>query len=133
LSAVSILNAGAKANSGTSTPADVSAFALLRLNVATLANLGRGPYIDVFIETASATTGQPWRVVWHRFQATGTPPGNEAAWESLTRVVISEFDQFLRVRWVANATQNFGLVNGVLDNSVALDLAVTGDGKPDAA
>jgi hypothetical protein len=133
VSAVTILAAGAKANASTSTPVDVSAFSTLRLNAAVLANLGKGPYIDIFIETASASTGQPWRVVWHRFQSTGTPPGaNEQAWESATRIVLSGFDSFLRVRWVAVATQNFGMLNGVLDNSVELNLAITGDGKPDA-
>jgi hypothetical protein len=132
MSSVTILAAGAKANAGTSTPVDVSAFSTLRLTAAVLANIGKAPELDVYIETASASTEQPWRVVWHRRQNANTPPGNEQAWECATRIVLSGFDSFVRVRWGAAATMNCGMFNGELQNSVELNLAITGDGKPDA-
>jgi hypothetical protein len=133
MSAITIVAAGAKANAGTSTPVDVSAFSTLRLTAAIAANCGKGPYLDVYIETASASTGQPWSTVWHRRQQTATPPGNEQAWVGAVRIVLGGFDSFLRVRWDAAPTVNCGMFNGVLDNSVELNLSVAGDGQPDAA
>ncbi|HKO46630.1 MAG TPA: hypothetical protein VJV79_02850 [Polyangiaceae bacterium] len=131
MSAVTIVSAGAKSGVATASAVDVSSFSTLRLNAAVLANLGKQPYIDLYLEQAPASTG-PWRALWSKRMETGSPPGNDNAWTSAVRIVLSGFDSYVRARWSAVATANIGRFNGELDNSPELNLAITGDGKPDA-
>jgi len=132
MSAVTILAAGAKANSGTGASVDVSAFSTLRLDFVISADCGKGPDLEIFLEQGPSATG-PWRPLWQKRQNTATPPGNVNSWVGAERVSISGFDRYMRARWAVTTSTNNGMFGGVPQDSASLNLAITGDGKPDAA
>lgn len=125
MSAITVLAAGPKAKSGTSTPLDVSAHAALRLDLTLLADLGTRPQLDLWIETGPAATG-PWTELTHFRQLAGDPGYSPHAWQTQRRLPLSSIDTFVRARWVGQANANSG------DGDPQLVLGITGDGKPDA-
>lgn len=126
MSAITLLTAGAKARSGTSTPLDVSAHAALRLDLTLLANLGTTPTLDLWIETGPAATG-PWVELHHIKQHAGDPGSSPRAWQTPRRLTLVGIDNFVRARWVGQATANSA------DGDPQLNLGITGTGLPDAA
>lgn len=102
MAAVTLLTFGTQSDSGSSTPLDVSAAALLRLDVQLL-EAGGDPTIDVFIETAKLSTG-PWQEVWSGKYDKRNPPTSPYAWPSdgKARAVVTGPDAFVRARWTVD-------------------------------
>lgn len=119
MASITLLTYGAQSASGTSTPVDVSAAALLRLDVRATADLGKAPDLDVWIETGPTSSG-PWLELNHIRYGALQPPTSPYAWQDSTRVLIGSADAFCRVRWSARATRNSP------DSNPQLLLGVTG-------
>ena len=124
MSAITLLTYGAQAKSGASDAVDVSAFSTLRLDATKLADLGQRPWLKLYIETRAAATA-PWRVIWERYYTL-----NDADLVGKQRIVLSGFDNFVRVRWEAKRQYSQDDNDPI---SIGLHLGVTGDGQPDAA
>jgi hypothetical protein len=131
LAAVTLLAAGAKANSGTSTPLDVSAYTSLRLDASvqaypTVSTGGMGAYLQLWLETAALVNG-PWSQLYYcRIRQCFAQGQHPEAWpaNNVQRIVANGFDNFVRARWFgAPDTES----NGVPTSSTAgFQLGVAG-------
>lgn len=131
MSEVIILAAGARANAGAGSAIDVSAHAVLRLDVYAIATPPREmlePRVLVELEQAPASTG-PWTRLWSR---------QLSQHRSFTeRVVLGTFDNFVRAKWTDEgppATTGPGRAHlpAADPSSYGLDITITGEGTPDA-
>jgi len=105
MAAVTLLAGGAKANSGVSTPLDVSAYTSLRLDASVQAYpqpaVG-GASLQLWIEHASSATAPAWALLYYVRLRQALTSGPEA-WppNNVQRIVAGGFDSFVRVRWLA--------------------------------
>lgn len=131
MSAVSLVTYGAQANSGTSTPVDVSAHTVLRLDGRFACNVGHRVNLDLVIEHGRTSSG-PWSTLGALRMQVG------ANWKDSERFIFSGFDNFVRVRWEAtipgvnlNPSER-ELRERSHPHKTDLAFGIAGEGTPDA-
>jgi hypothetical protein len=126
MSAVTILSSALRADEGTGSAVDVTAFSTLRLNWSVGVDVGRSPEITLIVETAPHATLGPWRVVSEiRMAHHQVGP---YAWNGKPPVTLAGFDAFVRARWSGRIPR----INNEQSTNF-FTLALTGDGQPNAA
>lgn len=95
---LTLLSAGDHEQTGTTDPLDVSDHAQLRFTIAAHPDFGKHPQLDVTFQTAPAASG-PWRQIAAVRMSSGSPPGNDTAWDMKKRVVLAAADNFIRAAW----------------------------------
>lgn len=124
MSAVTLLAAGAKVDTGTGAAVDVSAAGVMRLDATVKCNHGKSPWLTLSIDSGASATG-PWFEIYSRTFRSGVVNGSQA-WplNCIQRLSVGGFDNFARVRWAGAA----GNVSNNLptDSTAEFDLAVTG-------
>jgi hypothetical protein len=130
MSAVTILAAGARANAGVGSAVDVSAHAVLRLDIYAVTSPRESvePRVLIELEQAPASTG-PWSPLWEK-RLSQTRSFSE-------RVKIGDFDKFVRAKWSDEASPvstgpGRAHLNAPDASSYGFNLSITGEGKPDA-
>ena len=123
MASVTLLTAGAKANTDAGSPLDCEAINSLRLNVALSADTGKQPVLDLFIETSATTTG-PWRQIYYKQFDSRQPPYHDSPWANTHRLSVGGYDRYVRARWSTQAHRNVASPA----ESVGLTLGITGDG-----
>lgn len=134
MSAITVFTYSAVDDSGAGSAVDASAFSTLRLTLRFTANLGTEPQLVAIVEDAPLSTG-PWRSIAER-QYSAAQGDAPTRWPSTDSIILSGFDKFIRLRWVASARSNF---TRVINNrphdpnlrTAGLSIGLSGDGKPD--
>lgn len=121
MSAVTVLAAGAKADSGTGAAVSTAGCAVLKLSAAMTANLGKSPQVRVMLDTGPTSSG-PWLEVYAEHFRSGAGGGNTWPASSVASITLMP-SNYVRARWVTNHTG---------PSTAELDLAITGVGIPDA-
>jgi hypothetical protein len=130
MSEVTIIAAGAKANAGTSSAVDVSAHAVLRLDVYVHAAPRESVEPRVLVELEQAPTSNgPWAPLWVR-RLSQSRSFSE-------RLVLGSFDKFVRAKWTDEASpvstgQGRAHLAAPDPSSYGLNFSIAGDGRPDA-
>jgi len=124
MAAVTLLAAGAKADTGTGAAVDVSAAGVMRLDATVKCNHGKQPWLTLSIDSGASATG-PWFEIYTRTFRSGVVAGSQA-WpgNSVQRLSLGGFDLFARVRWAGAA----GNVSNNLptDSTGEFDISVVG-------
>lgn len=128
--AVELLALGAQSSSGTGAAVATDADAILRMDIRIQADMGKGPWCDVWLETSPTETAGPWKVAFTRRFDAVQPSTHDNAWpaSSVHRVPPFTADNFARVRWNSVARQNStnsdpGLSLGVSGFGVGSDVS----------
>lgn len=121
MSAVTLLAAGAKADSGSGSAVDCTGCASLKLALTMKADASLNPNLTVAIDTAPGSAG-PWTEIYNQRFRVSAGGGNTWPANSIARAVVAP-DVFCRARWsVAHSGTT----------TAALDLSIVGVGIPDA-
>jgi hypothetical protein len=97
MAAVTLLTFGAQAASGSSTPLDVSAGGVLRLDARYEAGPAGSSVELTFVIESGPTDAGPWTAHFERrMRQNGEGP---YVWRSKERIVLEGFDTFVRARW----------------------------------
>jgi hypothetical protein len=121
VSAVTVLAAGAKADSGTGAAVAVVGCAVLKLSATMTANHGKSTQLRVMLDSGPTASG-PWTEVFAEHYRAGAGGSNTWPPTGVASITVQP-SNYVRARWIANHT-------GPL--TAELDLAITGVGLPDA-
>lgn len=104
--AITVLASASQAQTGTSTPLDVSNNSQARVSIVTVVDLGKDPDLSVWFDTGPTSTG-PWTEInLIRMLGIDLPANGRYPYLLDRRVVLDLADKFIRARWQLRYTRN---------------------------